>query len=73
MKHGKTMGPDRIPVEVWKSLGQEGVDTLLDLLHMILEQEKMPEEWRGGVIVPIFLISKLGSGRHAAGETMCMH
>ena len=43
MKHGKAMGPDGIPVEVWKSLGEEGVDMLLDLLQKIFEQEKMPE------------------------------
>ena len=30
MKHGNAMGPDGIPVEVWKSLGEEGVDMLLD-------------------------------------------
>ena len=54
MKLGKAMGPDGIPVEVWKSLGEEGVDMLLDLLQKIFEQEKMPEEWRDSVIVPIF-------------------
>ena len=54
MKHVKAMGPDGIPVEVWKSLGEEGVDMLLDLLQKIFEQEKMPEEWRDSVIVPIF-------------------
>ena len=27
---------------------------LLDLLQKIFEQEKMPEEWRDIVIVPIF-------------------
>ena len=54
MKHGKAMGPDGIPVEVWKSLGEGGVDMLLDLLQKIFEQEKMPEEWRDSVIVPIF-------------------
>ena len=54
MKQGKAMGPDGIPVEVWKSLGEEGVDMLLDLLQKIFEQEKMPEEWRDSVIVPIF-------------------
>ena len=54
MKHGKAMGPDGIQVEVWKSLGEEGVDMLLDLLQKIFEQEKMPEEWRDSVIVPIF-------------------
>ena len=54
MKHGKAMGPDRIPVDVWKSLGEGGADMLLDLLQKIFEQEKMPEEWRDSVIVPIF-------------------
>ena len=44
MKNGKAMGPDGIPVEVWKSLGEEGVDMLLDLLQKIIEQKKMPEE-----------------------------
>ena len=43
-----------IPVEVWKSLGEDGVDMLLDLLQNIFEQEKMPEEWRDSMIVPIF-------------------
>ena len=52
MKLGK--GPDGIPVEVWKSLGEEGVDMLLDLLQKIFEQEKMPEELRDSVIVPIY-------------------
>ena len=54
MKLGKAMGPDGISVEIWKSLGEEGVDMLLDLLQKIFEQEKMPEEWRDSVIVSIF-------------------
>ena len=54
IKLGKAMGPDGIPVEVWKSLVEEGVAMLLDLLQKIFEQEKMPEEWRDSVIVPIF-------------------
>ena len=36
MKHGKAMGPGGIPVEVWKSLGEEGLDMLLDLFQNIL-------------------------------------
>ena len=44
MKSGKAIGPDGIPVEVWKSLGEEGIDTLLDLLQNIFEQAKMSEE-----------------------------
>ena len=41
MKNGKATGPDGTPVAVWKSLGEEGVDMLLDLLQKISEQEKM--------------------------------
>ena len=46
MNNGKAMGPDGIPVDVWKSLGEKGVDMLLDLLQKIFEQEEIPEEWR---------------------------
>ena len=55
MQHGKAIGQDGIAMEVWKSLGEEGVDMLLDLLQKIFEEEKMPEEWRDSVIVPIFI------------------
>ena len=54
MKNGKATGPDLIPVEVWKALGEEGVDILYDLMVKILEQEKMPEEWRESILIPIF-------------------
>ena len=54
MKHGQAMGPDEIPVEVWKSLGEEGVYMLLDQLQTIFEQEKIPEEWRDSMIVQSF-------------------
>ena len=38
------MGPNVIPVEAWKSLGEEGIHMLLYLLQTIFEQEKMPEK-----------------------------
>ena len=41
-------------MEVSKSLGEERVAMLLDLIQTIFEQEKMPEEWRNSAIVPIF-------------------
>ena len=43
MKNGKAMGPDAIPVEVWKRLGEMGVDMLSDILRKIFEQEKMTD------------------------------
>ncbi|MCJ8739626.1 hypothetical protein PDJAM_G00049200 [Pangasius djambal] len=54
MKSGKAVGPDDIPVEVWKCLGEAAVEVLTSLFNRVLESEKMPEEWRGSVLVPIF-------------------
>ncbi|XP_064091281.1 uncharacterized protein LOC135204984 [Macrobrachium nipponense] len=54
MKNGKATGPDMIPVEAWKALGDEGVDILYDLMIKILEQEKIPNEWRENILILIF-------------------
>ena len=54
MKSGKALGPDDIPVEVWKCLGEAAVEFLTRLFNRILDSEKMPEEWRRSVLVPIF-------------------
>ncbi|KAK3557346.1 hypothetical protein QTP70_026574, partial [Hemibagrus guttatus] len=54
MKSGKAVGPDDIPVEVWKCLGEAAVEFLTSLFNKVLESEKMPEEWRRSVLVPIF-------------------
>ena len=54
MKSGKAVGPDDIPVEVWKCLGEVAVEFLTGLFNRILDSEKMPEEWRRSVLVPIF-------------------
>ncbi|KAK3516864.1 hypothetical protein QTP70_027080 [Hemibagrus guttatus] len=54
MKSGKAVGPDDIPVEVWKCLGEAAVEFLASLFNMVLESERMPEKWRRSVLVPIF-------------------
>ncbi|MCJ8736328.1 hypothetical protein PDJAM_G00258270 [Pangasius djambal] len=46
MKSGKAVGPDDIPVEVWKCLGEAAVEFLTSLFNRVLESENMPEEWR---------------------------
>ncbi|KAK3553015.1 hypothetical protein QTP86_031159, partial [Hemibagrus guttatus] len=53
MKSGKAVGPDDIPVEVWKCLGEAAVEFLTSLFNRVLESERMPDEWRS-VLVPIF-------------------
>ncbi|MCJ8733936.1 hypothetical protein PDJAM_G00229520 [Pangasius djambal] len=54
MKSGKAVDPDDIPVEVWKCLGEAAVEFLTSLFNRVLESEKMPEEWKRSVLVPIF-------------------
>ncbi|KAK3556309.1 hypothetical protein QTP70_007129 [Hemibagrus guttatus] len=46
MKSGKAVGPDDIPVEVWKCLGEAAVEFLTTLFNRVLESDRMPEEWR---------------------------
>ncbi|KAM1283242.1 hypothetical protein ACFX2J_026125 [Malus domestica] len=54
MKHRKAIGPDDIPIEVWKVLGETGITWLTDLFNMILKTKKMPNEWRTSTLVPIY-------------------
>ncbi|KAK3568759.1 hypothetical protein QTP86_016289 [Hemibagrus guttatus] len=42
MKSGKAVGPDDIPVEVWKCLGEAAVEFLTSLFNRVLESERMP-------------------------------
>ncbi|KAM1176204.1 hypothetical protein ACFX19_029118 [Malus domestica] len=54
MKHRKAVGPDDIPIEVWKVLGETGITWLTDLFNRILKTKKMPNEWRTSTLVPIY-------------------
>jgi len=40
----KVGNPDSILVEIWKSLGEEGVEWLTDLFHVILKTAIMLQE-----------------------------
>ena len=54
MKNGKAVGPDDIPVEVWKCLGEIALEFLTKLYNRTMESERMPEEWRDSFLIPIF-------------------
>uniref|UniRef100_A0A8I6Y751 Reverse transcriptase domain-containing protein n=1 Tax=Hordeum vulgare subsp. vulgare TaxID=112509 RepID=A0A8I6Y751_HORVV len=54
MKVGKAMGPDGIPIEVWRGLGDIAMVWLTKLFNLIFWSNKMPEEWRRSILVPIF-------------------
>jgi hypothetical protein len=44
MKTGKTLGPDKIPIEFWKYLDDMGVGWLTNIFKKILNVTKMPGE-----------------------------
>jgi len=54
MKVGKAVGPDNIPVEVWKSLGEEGLKWLMNLFNVIFESATMRQEWIHSILLPLY-------------------
>ena len=54
MKKGKAVGPDELPVEVWKCMGEMGIKFLTRLFNRLLIGEWMSEEWRRSVLIPIY-------------------
>ena len=54
MKKGKAVGPDELPVEVWKCIGEMGIKFSNRLFNRLLMGERMPEEWRRSVLIPIY-------------------
>ena len=54
MKKGKTQGPDDISVEAWIALGNKGVEFLVNFFNRLLRGEKMTDEWKRRVFVPLY-------------------
>ena len=54
MKKGKAVGPDELPVEVWKCMGEMRIKFLTRLFNRLLVSEWMPKEWGLSVLVPIY-------------------
>jgi hypothetical protein len=54
MKIDKTLGPNDIPIEVWRCLGDITIMWLTKLFNTIFQSKKMPDEWRRNILVPIF-------------------
>ena len=54
MKKGKAVGPDELPVEVWKCMGEMKIKFLTRLFNRLLMGERMPEKWRRIVLIPIY-------------------
>ena len=54
MKKGKAAGPEELPVEVWNWMEEMGIKFLTRLFNRLLMGERMPEEWKKSVLIPIY-------------------
>jgi len=54
MKSRKNVGPDAIPIEVWRCLREVGVKWLTNLFNKIWLTKKMPNEGRKSTLVPLY-------------------
>ncbi|KAD3069016.1 hypothetical protein E3N88_36896 [Mikania micrantha] len=54
MGRRKAVGPDDIPIEVWKCLGDEGLGWLTMLFNTILKTGNMPNKWRSSTLIPLY-------------------
>ena len=53
MKNNRAPGPDAIQAETFKLKGQNFISKMKEILNKIWTSEKIPEDWREGVICPI--------------------
>lgn len=53
MSNHKAAGPDEIPAEFWKRMGEDGVKFLTKLFNRIL-CEGIPDQWRRSYLVPFY-------------------
>ena len=54
MKKGKAVEQDELPVEVWKCMEKMGIKFLTMLFNRLLVGERMPEEWKKSLLIPIY-------------------
>ena len=54
IKGGKAMGPDGIPIKVWRCLGDIAIVWLTKMFNNIFRSNKMSEEWRRSILVSIY-------------------
>jgi hypothetical protein len=70
MKNGKAAALDNIPVEVLTADPYAAADILLPLFHDIRQKEKLPKEWKEGIIIKVPKKGDLSKCRNWRGITL---
>ena len=53
LKNGKAAGCDNVPPEAIKAGGDMSEEVLLDFCNSVWTEEKIPEEWRKGLLIKL--------------------
>ena len=54
MKNGKIVGPNSILVEIWKCLGEQGLELLTKLYNVILRIANIANECRVSTVIRLY-------------------
>ena len=54
LKRHKSPGIDQIPAELIKAGGRTNLSEIHKLINSIWNKEKLPEQWKESIIVPIY-------------------
>jgi len=71
MKRKKAAGEDKIPNEAWLYGGEETAEELHRIINKIWNgEQELPEEWKTGVVIPIYKKGDIHDVRNYRGITL---
>lgn len=53
-KKGKAIGPDEVPYEFWKNMGDIGLRWLTILISKLIRGDSLPNQWRESFLLPMY-------------------
>ena len=66
----KASGGDGIPVELFKIVGDGGVEVLNSVCQQIWKTQQWPQDWKRSVFIPI---PKKGNDKQCSNYQSCTH
>lgn len=70
LKHRNSPVKDRIPYELLKNGGPELNKQILELIQKIFENNRMPQEWRSSIVIPLLEKEDKGESRNYRGISL---